>query len=223
MPARICPPRPTLMPFTPEYQREILPLPAGFHDLAQHVPLSSQLIRSIERAPQRQHWCVSELAFLPEGPHQYASEPFLDRCILFDGSADMAWGADGDLDERSLHHSTFENLMAMAVIRYTINKTPFQRSRECAFQKLTERLTGQLTTTPVPDFSTVRRCCIWMWLMAIDSWFVTNPSSPEGAQLLRKFRNTFPETHTWLARDFATFGQKFYWTSSLDRTLERYW
>lgn len=198
-------------------------LPPGFCDVAQHLPFSSELLRTIERAPHRQHWCVSELAFLPEGPHRYASEPFLDRCILFDGTTDMGLGTDGDLDEGSLRHSQFENLVAMAVIRYTINKTPFQRSRECAFQKLTERLTAQLSTIAVPDHPVTKRCWIWMWLMTINSWFVLDPSSPEGIELLARFRDTFPETNTWQPHEFEEFGQAFYWTPSLDRALKKHW
>lgn len=67
-----------------------------------------------------------------------------------------------------------------------------------------------------------KRCLIWIWLIAIDSWAVESGDIPETARwLMQRLRERYPETSAWSY--VSNVVSDFFWTQDLETSCEGYW
>ena len=75
-----------------------------------------------------------------------------------------------------------------------------------------------------PGTAIERKCVVWMWLMVIDTWRISNSDGTfllQGHDMLWQFHRRFPEYRSWT--DLQSLTRLFFWTGDMETYWSRRW
>ena len=197
-------------------------LPSGFQDLERAGKLSLATLQMIRRFNTKRDWDLRGSKVTKENAGDKARHE-----LLAQSQGQHFWNVCNAFRPSDVpHRATLERLICMALLRYCFNSIMPPRPRACICHTATEQLTALLPTFKVPASQMERDCLIWVWLMTIDSWSVSNNRGelePTGMQLMSQLRANLPELADWGWRDLEATGHKFFWRDDIGILLEAYW